>query len=450
MRGSVYNPANSSTWSNIGLYRLSLVDESAFGYSGNGLFGYDEVRLGTGNESFSPNQVIGGFTTPTEHFYIGTLGLSPNTMPPLTNTGKSFLTNLKDQNRIPSISWGCTAGAYYVQPPAFGSLTLGGFDRSRYALHNVTFPFGLDVGREFTIFLKSVSTSSPSENSVDAGIYALVNSLSPDLCLPKRICDRLQEMLSLEYNSSANRYTVNETFYDYVLDRNTSTSFTFGGDPSVRGDTVNITIPWRSFDLRDRSSNMGLGEKGLMYFPLRRANSSTQYTIGRAFFQNAYVIADYERRRFSMHQAIHPSLQTKADIIPILPKNNDSSTVSSTVPHDSEPHHHSKLRKGSVIGIAISSVLFVVTFQGERPTVKDYRVPELDGHDTFFKAELSYESRRARPELSSQETERRLELSAGDLPAVSELAAAERLERAGAMVDIEPIVPRRQENLNPR
>lgn len=36
------------------------------------------------------------------------------------------------------------------------------------------------------------------------------------------------------------------------------------------------------------------------YFPLMRAANESQYTLGRTFLQEAYIIADYERRNFSV------------------------------------------------------------------------------------------------------------------------------------------------------
>lgn len=40
------------------------------------------------------------------------------------------------------------------------------------------------------------------------------------------------------------------------------------------------------------------------YFPLRRAADSSQYRIGRAFLQEAYLQVDYERNTFSVFQAL--------------------------------------------------------------------------------------------------------------------------------------------------
>lgn len=106
----------SSTWRDIGLYTLFI--EEHLGIDGNGLFGYDSVGLGaTGNAT--ENQVVGGIAT--LNYWLGSLGLGAN----YTNFAdderpSSLLRTLKDSEKIPSLSYGYTAGAPYSK-----SFTLG-------------------------------------------------------------------------------------------------------------------------------------------------------------------------------------------------------------------------------------------------------------------------------------------------------------------------------------
>lgn len=101
----------SSTWKDIGLYRLFV--EEHLGIEGNGLFGYDSVGLGaTGNAT--ENQVVAGIGTPS--YWLGLLGLGAN----YTNFSEderpvSLLRTLKDSGKIPSLSYGYTAGAPYSE-----------------------------------------------------------------------------------------------------------------------------------------------------------------------------------------------------------------------------------------------------------------------------------------------------------------------------------------------
>lgn len=107
----------SSTWRDIGLYRLFI--EEHLGITGNGLFGYDSVGVGeAGNATVVENQVVGGIGTPS--YWLGLLGLGAN----YTNFSEdeqpsSLLRTMKDSGKIPSLSYGYTAGAPYSK-----SLTL--------------------------------------------------------------------------------------------------------------------------------------------------------------------------------------------------------------------------------------------------------------------------------------------------------------------------------------
>jgi hypothetical protein len=71
---------------------------------------------------------------------------------------------------------------------------------------------------------------------------------------------------------------------------------------------VNITLPYDAFDLQlsyPYLPNTTYADPSKYYFPLRQAANETQYVLGRAFLQEAYLITDYERNNFSIHQAVH-------------------------------------------------------------------------------------------------------------------------------------------------
>ena len=115
-RGGLFNSNHSSTWEPKATYLLGA--ESNLGYTTNsdvGVFGFDTLgigKVGAGNATLD-HQVVGGiFTT---DFYVGSLGLSPQTINFTDNVDQSpsFLGNLKEQNLIPSIAYGYTAGASY-------------------------------------------------------------------------------------------------------------------------------------------------------------------------------------------------------------------------------------------------------------------------------------------------------------------------------------------------
>lgn len=104
---------DSTTWKDLGLYDVDLRKE--LNYSANGLYGLDNVGLMIQNSGGPTlfNQVVAGIAS--KDFYLGIFGLSPKA----TNFSgfeypqKSFMTTLKEEKKIPSISYGYTAGAYY-------------------------------------------------------------------------------------------------------------------------------------------------------------------------------------------------------------------------------------------------------------------------------------------------------------------------------------------------
>ena len=116
-RGGEYDDTKSTTWNPKDLYQLGA--ENNLGYSGNainGTYGYDTVGLpgvsGANNISMN-HQVIAGILT--EVFYLGSLGLSNQAINFTDNrdSSPSLLTSLKNENLIPSLSYGYTAGAAY-------------------------------------------------------------------------------------------------------------------------------------------------------------------------------------------------------------------------------------------------------------------------------------------------------------------------------------------------
>lgn len=103
----------SSTWHEIGLYDTALKKE--LNYSANARYGLDNLGIGL-HDSEGPslkNRVIVGIAS--KDYYIGLFGLSPkaSNFSGFDHPQKSFMTALKDEGKIPSISYGYTAGAYY-------------------------------------------------------------------------------------------------------------------------------------------------------------------------------------------------------------------------------------------------------------------------------------------------------------------------------------------------
>ena len=113
-RGNLYDNSTSSSSEFKANYQLGV--ELNLGYTdyANGGYGYD--KLGTGYPgSGGPtldHQVIAAIDT--KQFYLGMLGLTPR---PINFTWDeqtpSFLSSLRNQSIIPSLSFGYNAGAEY-------------------------------------------------------------------------------------------------------------------------------------------------------------------------------------------------------------------------------------------------------------------------------------------------------------------------------------------------
>ena len=129
-RGELFDTSGSNTWSALGNYSLGL--ELNLGYNDPATYGLDTVALGLSNATRGPilqGQVVAGLES--YDFYTGLFGLgdqptnftASHDQSNLTGTvpHSSFLTTMKSENLIPSLSWAYTAGANYRECVYFKS-----------------------------------------------------------------------------------------------------------------------------------------------------------------------------------------------------------------------------------------------------------------------------------------------------------------------------------------
>lgn len=113
-RGGLFNLTQSSSRNDLDIYTLQL--ELNFGRNEIGLYGIDTIALGLSDVTGGPtvnSQIVVGIET--DRYRTGMFGLSqqPTNLTNFTSPHASFLTTLKTQNLIPSLSWAYTAGASY-------------------------------------------------------------------------------------------------------------------------------------------------------------------------------------------------------------------------------------------------------------------------------------------------------------------------------------------------
>ena len=361
-RGGFLTTNQSSTWDDVGLYAFEI--ETNLGMTGNGYFGYDVVGLGGIGEQGPTlqNTTVGNFAV--TDYWIGYFGLNPKptNWTSFENGATSYMTQLKQQSLIPSVSFGYTAGAPYRFSSVLASLTLGGYDSSRFESSNVEFTFAADNSRDTVVAIQSITTSSQSSSSTTSQllpnpIYALVDASVPQIWLPLEACQAFEKEFGLVYDSLTGLYLINSTLHSSLLARNATVTFTLAQGTSG-GSTVQIALPYAAFDLTAHPPYQGLVNT-TTYFPLRRAQNDTQYTLGRTFMQEAYITVDYERAKFNLSQVSWvQNAPAKLVTIPAASAGEASDYSGNTVPSK----HRSTVSAGAIGGIVagVAVVLGIV------------------------------------------------------------------------------------------
>jgi hypothetical protein len=173
------------------------------------------------------------------------------------------------------------------------------------------------------VAINSISLSSSAESlppnwntnpqtlldSSQAGLFT-IDSSTPFLWLPEQACDAFANALNLTYDDNLQTYlfsTDNSSSPDALNAWNLTFTFTLSNLPDSSSG-IELSLPYDAFNLQltypfpNLAANFTSAPTN--YFPLRRAANSTQYTIGRAFLQETYLIIDYERNNFSLSQAV--------------------------------------------------------------------------------------------------------------------------------------------------
>jgi hypothetical protein len=299
-RGNLYNTSASSTWREEG-NRTLLIGEH-LNINAAGTFGNDTVGLGIGGPVLQ-NQVVAGIAT--GQFWLGMLGINPkatNYTP--TDPGQpSFMTTLRQQNLIPSIAYGYTAGNQYSElrtltSPCFmlnhlvglktvlGSLTLGGYDSARFTPNDITFPLAPNESRDLVVgiqTIKSTDLNGKSHDLLNSGVSAHVDSSIAEICLPAEACALFEQAFGLVYDPVNMLYPVNSTWETTLKALNPNITFTLG-NTVTGGPSVSITLPYAAFDLQ---ATWPKYPNSTRYFPLQRATDPSSSTLGRTFLQEA-------------------------------------------------------------------------------------------------------------------------------------------------------------------
>jgi hypothetical protein len=206
-------------------------------------------------------------------------------------------------------------------------------------------PFAADDSRALTVGVQSIIATGVRNGTVSftsnpsSGFLALIDSTVTQMWLPKDICDQFATQLGLEYDNSTNYYVINQTNHENLVNQNPSFTFKIGQTSYDNGQSVSIVFPYTAFDLQ---VGWPIYSSTVNYFPIRQANQS-QFTLGRAFLQQAHITVDYGRQNFSVSQAIFPAANAASSLVTINQVSNGSSSGH-------------KISGGVIAGIAVAAV----------------------------------------------------------------------------------------------
>ncbi|KAF2095070.1 acid protease, partial [Rhizodiscina lignyota] len=359
-RGGMFVSNQSTSWSteklpNYGLFSLETGNEEVqLGLSGNAYYGFDTIHLGLSGSGLPQvqNQLVAGMAT--NDFWLGSLGISPTTFN-ITNFDSpipSLLGTLRSQKFVRSTTWGYTAGAVYQSPSAVGSLTFGGYDSALFAANaSIVVSAGPNFSNDLLIALQSITYDSyGSSPLLTNGTLVLIDSMVAEMWLPIEVCHAFEQAFNLTWNETHELYILDEKVHANLLAQNPTFTFTLGGSTSAPGgQTIQIKFPYAAFDLNATAPYAKLTNT-VPYFPLKRAENSSQYALGRAFLQEAYIIADYDRSQFHVSQALFPDLGDLPKLTAIEPPKPGNNTTP-------EPRKDDKLSEGAIAGIAVAAVI---------------------------------------------------------------------------------------------
>lgn len=235
-----------------------------------------------------------------------------------------------------------------------GSLVLGGFEQSRLTPSNTTFSFSSDDSRTLTVGVQSIIGSSTllgtaSFTATSGGHLSLIDSTVPEIWLPRAVCDAFRDAFGLTYDPTTDLYIVNNTMHSRLKALNPTVTFRLGNTAYDNGNGTNIALPYAAFDLQ---ASWPIYPNATNYFPIRRAANDSQYTLGRTFLQEAYLIVDYERRNFSVAQVLFGDPPPPQRIVTITSLNATGS--SNDTRNESSP-----LSGGALAGIVVGAIAIV-------------------------------------------------------------------------------------------
>lgn len=169
-------------------------------------------------------------------------------------------------------------------------MTFGGYDISRFVFNEVLFSLSPNASRDLVVNLQSITSENASGSStvlLSSSISIFIDSTTPFLYLPSVACDAFRDTFGLVWNEHEGLFLIDEKSHEMMQSNNPNITFTIG-QSKYGGPVVQIVFPYASFEL-DAKPPFVKGDKSIRYFPLQPAAHEEEYTLGRAFLQEACV-----------------------------------------------------------------------------------------------------------------------------------------------------------------
>lgn len=226
---------------------------------------------------------------------------------------------LMTHNKIQSNSFGMHIGS--ASPKMAGSLYFGGYDRNRIVGNVLTLGGTGDISNELTlndISINVIDGSSPfdfgdsqtgllaegNSSLSSGGLKVHVDGCSPYLTLPSSTCEAIASHLPVTKNEALGLYTWNTDDAKYTQVVNSASALIFSFIGSSNTDQITIAVPFRHLNL---TLDAPLVTSKTQYFPCYTGPAG-QYTLGRAFLQDAFVGAHWGNKAWWIAQAPGPNI----------------------------------------------------------------------------------------------------------------------------------------------
>lgn len=334
----------------------------------NTALGYDTVGLGYTNDTGPtlPHSLVAEIISDQWWFGILGLGFQPTNFTFYGNPEPSFSATLATNGSISSKSWSYTAGAIYRLKTVFGSLIFGGYDASKFTPNDVVFNMGPDNLRDLLVSVRSITSTTSSGNTtlMSNAEFHFLDSSIPELWLPIEVCQNFEKAFGLKVDDTTGLYLLDGPTHDKLISDNPNITITLGNFQED-GYTVDIVLPYASFDLNVSAPIVNTTS---YYFPIRQAQNDSTYTLGRTFFQEAYVTAEYETRTFNVSQCVFDA-NAKSTVLAIpsdlpTPTSGNGGGGSGGGGGSNSSGSSRKLSGGAIAGIVIGALALLALLGG--------------------------------------------------------------------------------------